>query len=180
MLAAADPAACKIMADQNDTDLFQQAVSSLTTHVSQMVDAQKHDAAIALLEEVNRQLPRRLSADQRDAFRTVLGNCRASQAAADAQRVDKLAPQLLAADEPAKKAAMAELANMGDRAIKPLIAQLRKNLSAAKPNPQFETAVLTAIKQLAPKLEGYDPAAPAAEKSKVLDKWSGKPAGDSE
>jgi hypothetical protein len=173
MLAAADPGVCKLLSDQVDTELFQQAMESLTTHISQMVEAKKHDAAIILLEEVSRQLARKLSESQRESFKTVLANCRASQVAADAQRVSKLAPQLLAAEEPVQKAALAEIVAMGDRATKPLIAELRKNLMSAKPNVVLETAILAAIKQLAPQLAGYDASATVADRLKTLDKWTG-------
>ena len=173
MLAAADPAVGKVMADQTDEDLFQQAISSLTSRLSRLVEVQKHDAAIVLLEEVNRKLSQRLTPSQRDAYKTVLANCHASQAAADVQRVAKLALQLLAAEEPPRKAAQAELATMGDRAVKPLLGELRKNLGSAKPNPQVETAILVILKQLSPQLDGYDTAGAVADKLKTLDKWSG-------
>lgn len=175
MLAAADPAVGKVMADQTDDELFQQAVNSLTTRLSQLVAAQKQDAAIVLLEEVDRRLGQRLTSAQRGGYKTVLTNCRAGQAAADVQRVAKLALQLLAAEETARKAAQAELTIMGDRAVKPLVGELRKNLASAKPNPQVEIAILTALKQLSPQLAGYDSAAAVADRLKTLDKWSGSP-----
>ena len=56
-----------------------------------------------------------------------------SQAAADVQRVAKLSPQLLAAKEPSRKAAQAELTTMGDRAVKPLIGNFARISAPSNP-----------------------------------------------
>ena len=67
------------------------------------------------------------------------------------------------------------MTTLSDRAVKPLIGELHKNLSSAKPNPQLETAILAALKQMAPQLDGYDSTASVADKFKTLDRWSGNP-----
>ena len=60
--------------------------------------------------------------------------------------------------------------NVG-REIAPLLDELQKIVSAEKPNPDGEKALLTILGQIAPKLTGYDPAAARPERLKIIQAW---------
>lgn len=176
MIAAADPALARVIAGQNDQKLFVLAVEHLATGVAVMVDKNKHDSVLGLLEEVDHQLGSRLNDEQRQTFSIILNNCRTRQAHADQQRVTKLALQLLSTEEQARKAAVTELTAMGDRAVTPLVGELRRNIASPKPNPELEVNVLSILKQVAPRLTGYNISAPPAQKVQIVEGWLSKKA----
>jgi hypothetical protein len=100
-----------------------------------------------------------------------LSAARAGQDQLDRKRVTDLSAQLLAADESVRKSAAAELKGLGVRAVAPLLAELRRIASEPKPNPKAEKAILDVLTQIAPKLTGYDLAAPQAERLARIDAW---------
>ena len=171
LLADGDVQALKLMADQDDDDAFDKALASLTTRIDQARKAGKHLTAIALADQAIKQLPQRLTVPQREALDKALTASRQAQAAIDRQRVAQLAPQLLSGDDAARRAAEAELKAMGPRAVLPLLAELTDAVAAEKPNPRLEEALLAVVKSLAPKLDGYDPTAPKADRLAVINGW---------
>lgn len=171
MLAADDPSVAKVLVGQNDSALFDNAIAKLQARLDVLVTSSKHAAAVGILEQVVRELASRLTAQQNQSFSRMLADCRLKQAQSDQQRVAKLATQLLVSEESASKAAATELATLGDRAIRPLIGELRKNIASTRPSLDLEKALLASLRQLAPKLIGYDSSAPMADRMKVLDSW---------
>ena len=63
---------------------------------------------------------------------------------------------------------------MGDRAVRPLLLELRKAVGGGQPDPDAEKAILGVLKAVAPDLTGYDAAAPADAKLKTIDEWLGE------
>jgi len=171
LLAAEDPGALKIMADNADDAAFAAALDRLSKQLKQMHTAGRFLAVIALAQEALTQLPQRLTVAQREAVEQMLAEATRQQDRNDQQRVMALAPQLLGADESARKAAATELESMGDRAVRPLLAELKKVINADKPNAQLEAAIVDVLKRLAKDINGYDPAAPREQRLALLDKW---------
>ena len=171
LLAAEDPGALKIMADNVDDDAFAAALDSLTKQLKEMHTAGRFLAVIALAQEALTQLPQRLTVAQREGIQGMLAEARRQQDEADRQQVMSLTPQLLGADESARKAAATELESMGDRAVAPLLAELRKAVNAEKPNAQLEAAIVAVLKRVAKDINGYDPSTPREQRLALLDKW---------
>jgi len=171
LLAADDPAAIKALADQKDAGQFDAAYSRLTERLSSLVEQSKPAIAIALCDEAIKQLSPRLKGGRLAEIQKIAQDAKTAQAAADKQKVAKLCQQLAASDEPARKAAGAELAAMGERVVEPLAAELKRNITSEKPSAELEKAILAVLRQVAPKLAAYDPDGPVAEKLKVIDGW---------
>ena len=168
LLAADDPVVVKALAEQSE-EAFAKAWALFDAHLKRLLDAEKYPPAILLAGEAVKQLSSRLTARQRQVLSDVLAGATARQIAADRERVAKLAPQLSAVDESARTAADAELQSMGERAVAPLLEELKKVVIADAPGA--EKAILAALAQIAPKLTGYDPAAPKADRIKLVDSW---------
>ena len=121
--------------------------------------------------EASKQLPKRLTEAQRAALEQDLAKARAQLRAADRQRIATMVRQLVSTEDAARKAAETELQTMGDRAVAPLVEELRKVVDAAKPDAEMEKAILAILKQIAPRLTGYDPSAPKADRIKRIEAW---------
>ena len=171
MLAADDPAVAKALTDQPLAEAFGEGIKRLEARLAALADEEKWAAAIQLASAVGEPLRDRLSEAQRVAIDKALAEARAGQVAADAKRVASLAAQLVASEEPIRTAAEAGLRAMGDRAVAPLLQELRKALAAEKPGPALEKAILGVLKQIAPKLSGYDLAAAIDERIRRVDAW---------
>ena len=171
LLKANDPTVVKAMADPARKDAFPEVLKRLDKRTAALMAEQRYAPVILLVGEVLRQVPSRLSVAQRQALAKVVSTATAKQLSADTQRVGQLAGQLLATDAVTAKAAVDELKAMGPRAIRPLVLALKTTAAGAKPNPQAEKAVLDVLMQVAPKLTGYDPKAPKAERVQCIDAW---------
>ena len=77
-----------------------------------------------------------------------------------------------AADDAARKAAEAELQTLGDRSVSPLLEELRKIVDSPKSDAEAEKVILAALRLVAPKLTGYDPASTKAERLKRIEAWA--------
>jgi len=171
LLRANDPAGIDAMAAQTAAEPVAQATAILRERIAQLREAKDFDALIPLAERAVNVLAKRLAAADLKALQTDLAEARSAQLAADRKRVSDLAARLLGADDNARRAAAAELAAMGNRAIGPMLEELRKAVAAKPPAPKAEQTLLAALQQLAPDLTGYDPAAPKDQKLKVIDAW---------
>jgi len=171
LLAANDPMVVKAMADPAQAKAFAEVLKRLHKRLAALVAETRYAPAILLAGEVVRQLPDRLSGRQRKALEQVAADATARQTSADTKRVVQLTGRLLSTDAGASKAAADELKAMGGRAVEPLVQELKKAASAEKPNAQAEKAILDVLIQIAPKLTGYDPQAPKAERLARIDAW---------
>ncbi|MGB2823170.1 MAG: HEAT repeat domain-containing protein, partial [Phycisphaerae bacterium] len=171
LLKASDPMVVKAMGDATQAGAFPEVLGRLNKRLATLVAEAKYARAVLLAGEVIRQLTSRLSPEQRGALEKVIADASARQTDADGKRVVQLTAQLMATDAAAGKSAADELKAMGDRAVAPLVMELKKAASAEKPNAQAEKAILDVLTQIAPKLTGYDPQAPQAERIARIDAW---------
>jgi HEAT repeat protein len=174
LLAADDPACVAAMAEQTDGRALAAAMRKFTGHLSELSAQEKHLTVILLTGEALDRLGKRLSDAQRKTLDQMAAQARARQSALDAQRVAALVPLLGAEDETAHKAAD-ELVAMSTRAVTPLLAELRKVITAEPANPKIEAGIVDVLRQVSPKLTGYDPSAPVEAKLKLIDTWSASP-----
>jgi len=169
LLAADDPAAMAAMAGRESDDSFAAALASLFDRLTELRDHQKHSSLILLAEAALKELSHRLTFAQRQRLEQLLADGRSARAAADRLEVARLVGQLQASEESARKAAEAALKAMGERAIQPLLLELRKSVSTDPPNAKAETAIVGALVQVAPGFEDYDPSADQAAKVKLIE-----------
>jgi len=156
LLTADSEAVTKAMADYEDDEGFATALDKLRTHLANRAAEGKQEVVARLATAALRDLPQRLTAEEAKALRERLAAAKAAVAAADAEQAKKLVGQLLAADASARNAASAALVSMGPRATPTVLSELRAAVRADQPNPELEKALLDVLKQIAPKLTGYD------------------------
>ncbi|MDY6912996.1 MAG: HEAT repeat domain-containing protein [Planctomycetota bacterium] len=176
LLAAADPAAVKAMADENVTDeLFVEALKRLNARLKVLAGELKFSPVILLAQAAIDQLSQRLTVRHRTELEKLLAHSRSEQAAADRRKVAGLVGQLLGAEESARDAAEKQLQAMSDRAVVPLLEEMKKLLAdEEKPDAdteKAEKAILALLSQLAPNLTGYDPASARADRIKQIETW---------
>jgi HEAT repeat protein len=173
LLAADEPSVAKVAGDQTDEEAFAKALSLIDARLEALRKKGAWSALVALADEAVKQLPKRITEDQRTAWQQELDKARQQLRAADQQRVAALVRQLASAEEAPRKAAETELQTMADRAVAPLLVELKKAVEGANPGaPGAEKAILGILKQIAPKLTGYDPAAPKADRLKRIEAWA--------
>ncbi len=171
LLVAGDASAVTTIAAVEDDSQFASATAALQKRLDALSAAKDFDAVVRLAGSALKRLGDRLNAPQKKVIEKALAQGQAQQRLADRQRVATLVARLTGADDPARQAAARELATMKERAVEPLIEQLRKTISSEKPDPAVEKAILKIISALAPELKGYDPKSDAAERLKTLDEW---------
>lgn len=171
LLAAGDPSAVGRIAETKEPAQFAVAVKALQSRLAALKLKKDADAMVRLASAAVGQLGPRLSAADKQALTATLGEAQARQREADRQRVSALVARLTGADKAAAAAAGKELTAMGNRAVKPLLAELKAAVPAPDAKPEAEKAILTLLASLAPKLTGYDPAAPPADRIKKIDAW---------
>ena len=171
LLAANDPVVVKALGDPDRADTFGEAVGRLTKRLTSLVGEQRYAPVVLLAAEVLRQLPTRLSPQQRTALEQVAADAAAKQLAEDRKRVTQLATQLMATDASAAEAAAGELRTLGERAVKPLVLELKKLASGEKSSPEAEKALLDVLVQIAPKLVGYDIQSPKDDRLARIENW---------
>jgi HEAT repeat protein len=171
LLAADDPAAIKAMAPQNDGELFLAARKALSTRFAALVKAERYAPAILLAERAVENLAQRLTVDERKAFQSALIDARLAQRGADRKRVALLVGRLTAPDESARSKASGELQVMALRAVVPLLEILKSSAEDEEADPRVAQAILIVLKQVAPKLTGYDPEAAKAQRIKIIEGW---------
>ena len=171
LLAADDASAVAKIAETQDQKQFVAAVAALQKRLGALKVKKDWDALVRLAGAAGDRLAPRLSGPRSKAIEATLAHARQQQRSADRQRVSEVVTRLTGPDEAARTVAREQLIAMKDRAVEPLVAELRKAISAGTPDPEAEKALLAVIATVAPRLKGYDPKAPQAEKVKVLDGW---------
>ena len=171
LLAASDASAVGGIAETKDAKQFAAAVKALQSRLGALKLKKDADAIVRLASAAVTQLGSRLSAADRQALAATLREAQARQREADRQRVSALAARLTGADKADAAAAGKELTAMGDRAVRHLLAELKAAVAAESPKPEAEKAILKLLASLAPKLTGYDPKAPAADRIKRIETW---------
>ena len=171
LLAADDPAAIKAMAAQNESAVFSAARKALSARLVALVGEQRYAPAILLAGRAVESLSQRLTVEERKGFQTVLTDAREKQRVADKKRVSQLVGQLTAADESARSKASGELQVMAWRAVVPLLEVLKSSVEDKQADPRVAQAIIVVLKQVAPKLTGYDPEASKDQRIKVIEGW---------
>lgn len=171
LFAAGDPAGLMAMAEKESEADFAKALKGLNGRLGDLMGEKNYAPVVLLAGEALKQLPQRLTVSQRRDMEKLLAEARGKQLAIDRKNVSRLVGQLLAADEAARAAASAELRNLGDRAVRPLLDELRNVLGAAGGGEESEKAILAVLRQIAPKLTGYDAAAPVAKRLETVNGW---------
>ena len=171
LLAADDPAAIGKMAEVEDEAAFLSAWQALQNRLETLKPRKEWDSALRLAETATQKLAPRLNESQRKGLETLIREARTQQAAVDRQRVSALVGRLVGTDQAARTEAAKDLTGMKNRAIGPLVLELKTAVKAETPNAAAEKAILEVLSGLAPQLKGYDPKASPAEKAEVLDGW---------
>lgn len=172
LLAAGDPESVKVIAAEKGTaEIFIQAKKRLNARLSDLQEKGEFSQVVVIAAAALDQLGPRLTVDEANALKAILAKSRQKQVAADRVLVAKAIPQLAGTDAGAARAANDGLKGMGDRAVTPLVGELRKSLTAPKPDPRTEKAIVDVLAQIAPKLVGYDLTADLATKLKCIDGW---------
>ena len=171
LLAADDPAAIAAMADQKDPKAFSSATEQLMDRLAKLNEKEKFSVVMLLANEAIKQLPKRLTAPQAESLKKMVEQTRLKQLEADGKRVAYLVTQLVGRDESAGKAAALELQAMSNRAVLPLLSELKKTITDDKSHQEAEKAILAVVTEIAPKLTGYKADAPLAERVKLITAW---------
>jgi len=171
LLAADDPNSVAILATQTDPEVFTKAVARLLARLDQLVSTERYAAVVLLGSEAMEHLAGRLSDSHLSALRRAVENGKARQLDTDRLRADRLIPQLCSPDEAARKAAGDELQAMSDRAVLPLLMELRNAITADRPDVAAEKAIMEILRRIAPKMTGYDPSAALAQRLSLVDSW---------
>ncbi|MBI5724680.1 MAG: HEAT repeat domain-containing protein [Planctomycetes bacterium] len=171
LLAADDPRVAKVIAQQANNADFTAGLDKLNARLALLESKANWSALVRLADEAVRELQAKIAPRTLDAIKAMRDKAAAQQVSQDRQRVAGLAGQLVAADEAARKAASDELKAMGDRAVGPLLDELKKALAEEKVNATAEKAILDILKQIAPKLKDYDPAAAKDLRLKLVNSW---------
>jgi len=171
LLAADDPSAIKAMATQNDGDVFASALKALTARLKALVSEKRYAPAILLSQGAIENLAERLTDEKQAGLQTTLKNSRQAQRDSDKKRVTQLVDQLTGSDEAASTKASGELQLMATRAVFPLLEILKSSVEDAESDPAVARGILVILKQVAPKLTGYDPQASRDQRIKVIEGW---------
>ncbi|MDP6545528.1 MAG: HEAT repeat domain-containing protein [Phycisphaerae bacterium] len=171
LLAADDPAAVKAMVAQNESAVFSTARKALTDRLAALIKEERYAPAILLADRAVENLSQRLTVEERKSFQTALTDAREAQRVADKKKVSQLVGQLTAADEAARSKAAGELQVMASRAVVPLLEILKGSVEDKQSDPSVARAIIVVLKQVAPKLTGYDPEASKDQRIKVIEGW---------
>lgn len=171
LLLASDPDGIKALAEVDSDDAFIRGLQLLVDHLTTLEASGEHGVAANLTSVALDHLPHRLTVSQREYFERTLARVCQKQKAADRGRVTTLVTQMMSDDESARSAAQTELQSMGDRAVKPLLAELREAVSAAPIRSDTEKAILGVLRRIAPDLTGYDTGIDKPAKLKLIDSW---------
>ena len=171
LLAADDPAAIKAMVAQSNSAVFASARKALAARLAALIDEQRYAPAILLADRAVENLSQRLTVEERKSFQTALTDAREAQRVADKKKVSQLAGQLTAADEAIRSKASGELQVMAVRAVAPLLETLKSSVADKQSDPRVAQAIIVVLKQIAPKLTGYDPEASIDRRIKVIEGW---------
>jgi HEAT repeat protein len=170
LLWANDPAGVEQLAAQGQAEVFAQGAKLLQERLEQLETEKRYASVIVLAERALASLAAKLSPEVVASLQKRLQTARMKQLEADRQIVAKLVSQL-GGDETARRAATAELRALGDRALQPLLEQLRKAVTANPPDNQTESQILSVLTEISPNLTGYDTGAEVARRLAVINTW---------
>ncbi len=171
LLAADRPSAAAQIAQCNDEKEFAVAMAALNARLASLKSENKWDALVELASAAWEQLEKRLDEPRREALAAAYQDALSQRRQADRLRVAELVARMTGTDESARSTAAEELAGMKDRALAPLVEELRKVVSADRPDANAEKAILETLSVLAPQLKGYDLSASPADKANALQAW---------
>jgi HEAT repeat protein len=171
LLAADDPGVAGAIAAQPDKALLDQAVGWLEERLGELDRKKSYAAIILLTAEAQKGLTGRLTKEQASLLSEARQQALSKQQADDIQRVAQAVGKLVGGEEPLRKKAQADLQAMGDRAVRPLLGELLKTIQAEPVNVPLEKAIMAIVRESAPKLTGYDPAAAREDRVKLVEKW---------
>ncbi len=171
LLAADDPSVIKIIAGQKDQDAFEKAVVRLLERLETLVKQKDWDSAVLLANQAKTQLGEKLGPRQADTLGRIVNEAKQARDEADRQEVSRLAAQLTNNDEATRKAAVDKLRAMGAKAVKPLLEELEKTITAKSPVAAMEKAILDVLAQIAPTFTGYNVDSPLADRVKLIKDW---------
>jgi HEAT repeat protein len=174
LLAADDARAVTLAAAQTDADSYAKAMAALKARLDERVEAKAWPAVIRLTQAALKELDERLSDEQRRQFAQRLQQARDAQLHADRQRVAQLLPAVANGDEAARNSALAQIQTLGERAIGPLVMELRGCLKADPVDQATEKAIVSTLTLVAPTFQGYDASAEKAARLKLLEDWLAK------
>jgi hypothetical protein len=156
------------MADQKDDDAFESATKLLMARLTKLNEKEKF-SVVRLL--ASKALGLQRLKDSQVELKKMIDQTRLKQLEADGKRVAYLVTQLVGSDESASKTAASELQAMSDRAVVPLLTELKKTITDDNSDPKAEKAILAIVTEIAPKLTGYKADAPLAERVKLITSW---------
>ena len=159
------------MVAQTDATAFQSARKALSSRLDELVTKESYAPAILLADRAVENLPERLTVEERQGFQTTLASARAAQRISDSKKVSQLVGQLNGADEAVRVKTSGELQALADRAVYPLLEMLKSNLEADPSDPKVTASIIIVLKQIAPKLTGYDPEASRDQQIEVIEGW---------
>jgi HEAT repeat protein len=171
LLAADDPTVVEVLAENEDDQAYGRGLGRLRERLRIVIDKADYADAVALVSAVLEHLPHRITVRQRKGFEATLTRVKAMQQEADAARTTDLIGQLTSTDAAERTTAAAELQSMGERAVEPLLTELRKLVAAEETDTGAEKAILEVVQQVAPDLAGYDIQMNRTQKLKVIDGW---------
>jgi len=174
LLAAGDPAVAKAMDETENAEAFAGALAGAGDHLDQLERDGEYAAAVMLTDAVLETLPHRLTVEELSLLEALHADLTERLGRADSVEVASLLALLTGADEADHGSAIAAMQAMGDRAVGPLLDELHRAVSAEPPEIEKENAILTVLRQVAPTLTQYDPAADRQEKIRVIESWRGE------
>ncbi|MHC4294625.1 MAG: HEAT repeat domain-containing protein, partial [Planctomycetota bacterium] len=174
LLSADDPTAIRAMNEQLDDEHFARALRQLNERLMKLARKGKYAPVILLTQAALKELPHRLTADQREIIQKLFSESLVRQKYEDRRTVAGLVAQLNSTDEGTRKTAITQIKAMGRRATVPLILELKAFVLTENSNSQKEIAILGAMGEVAPELNDYNPEATKDQKLKLIDVWLGK------
>ena len=173
LLATDDISVVQVLVDQSDDQAHALAVEKLTARLNALSAVEKWQSIIMLASETLRKQAVRLGPARREAITQLLETAATEQAVADRRKVQALVGELISSEESMRGKAAESLQSMSDRAVDPLLEELKRVISGNAPNTNAEKAILEILRQIAPKLTGYDPASPGKQRLELIETWLG-------
>lgn len=172
LLEANDPAVVTVMTHPPAKELLPPAWKAFRERLEQLRDNQQYLPLISLIEAV-RNAPKAVASYDLDTtgLAAMLAEARRNLRDADRQTIAKLLPQLRSTDAAGRSEAEEQIKSMGDRAVRPLLLELRKSLLTEPPDPQTEQAIYEMLRQVATKLGEYDTEAERPQRLQRVETW---------
>lgn len=175
MLVGNDPAVATMLQAQTDTDLLVRAFAMFRNRLDYLRHQENYLPILVMGQAMSTtDVPERVGKQGHPNgtwLAEILQLAQAEQDRKDEKQVGEWLDLLLTGEQADRSAAEEQIKAMGDRAVRPLLNQLRTEITAETPNAAREKAIIDLLKQVAPKLNDYDPQASAAEKVKRIDAW---------